>query len=415
MKVLLINTNDNNGGAAIACRRLMDALTGAGIDVKMLVLTRTTDDPRIREVDASRWRHLRRKAAFVAERLQVFLQNGFSRGRLFTVSTASFGYDLSCHPLVKEADVIHLHWINHGMLSLKGIGKLLRLGKPVIWTMHDLWEATGICPHPRECNGFTEACGSCPLLASHSPNDLSARIMRRKKGLITDTDTCFVGCSEWLTAQARRSALARGNRYAVIPNPIDTHLFSPGDKAEVRRRLGLPADKQLILFGAVNAADKRKGIDYLIEASQLLKGEADRVELVMCGHLKHAPAEPFGLKVHEMGFVTDAVAMADLYRAADLFVTPSLEENLPNMIMEAMACGTPCVGFAIGGIPEMITPGVTGYLAEYRSAEDLARGIREVLGMPTAGKAARRFAEEHYAPEIVAGAYIKLYNEAINV
>lgn len=415
MRVLLINTNDNNGGAAIACRRLMDALTRVGIDVKMLVLTKTNRDPRIVAVDDSKGGKLRGKGYFLAERLEVFLQNGFSRKRLFLVSTASFGCDLANHPLVQEADVIHLHWVNHGLLSLKGIGRLLHLQKPVVWTMHDLWEATGICHYPGECTRFMEDCGCCPLLESNRSHDLSARVMRRKQEVMKNTNTNFVGCSKWLADQAKQSALALGNRYSVVPNPIDTELFSPGDKVAVRRRLGLPLDKQLVLFGAVNAADKRKGLDYLIEASQLLKGEADWMELVMCGQLKAAPSEPFGLKVHEMGYVSDSAKMADLYRAADLFVIPSLEENLPNMIMEAMACGTPCVGFKIGGIPEMITPGVTGYLAEYRSADDLAKGIREVLMMPEAGKAARLFVEEHYAPEVVANAYIKLYKEGLNI
>lgn len=411
IKVLLINTNDSNGGAAIACRRLMDALSKEGIGVKMLVLDKVTGDPRITPLVSTLARRMRRRFAFLGERLQIFLQNRFSRARLFTVSTASLGFDISDHPLVREADVIHLHWINHGFLSLDGIDRLLRLGKPVVWTMHDLWEATGICHYPGNCGRFTAACGACPLLESTDTNDLSARILQQKKEIIPLSGIHFVGCSEWLTRQARQSALSDGNYYHTIPNPIDLSLFSPGSREEARCLLGLPIDKKLILFGAANAADKRKGIDYLTGATHLLANRADEIELVMCGKFKQPADNRFGLKVHEMGFIADPGTMITLYRAADLFVTPSLEDNLPNMIMEAMACGTPSVGFATGGIPEMITHLQNGYLARYCCAEDLAEGIVQVLKMPQAGAEARRFAETHYAPHLVAHRYLSVYND----
>ncbi|MEG0948297.1 MAG: glycosyltransferase family 4 protein [Bacteroidales bacterium] len=411
IKVLLINTNDSNGGAAIACRRLMDALSKEGVDVKMLVLDKVTGDTRITPLVSTFAGRMRRRIAFLGERLQIFLQNRFSRARLFTVSTASLGFDISDHPLVREADVIHLHWVNHGFLSLSGIDRLLRLGKPVVWTMHDLWEATGICHYPGNCRRFTEACGACPLLDSTRPDDLSARVLQHKRRIIPQAQIRFVGCSEWLTGQARQSVLALGNSYHTIPNPIDLNRFAPGSREEARRLLGLPIDKKLILFGAANAADKRKGIDYLTEATLLLANRADEIELVMCGKFKQPADNRFGLKVHEMGFISDPGKMITLYRAADLFVTPSLEDNLPNMIMEAMACGIPCVGFATGGIPEMITHRLNGYLAQYCNAADLAEGIVQVLQMPEAGAEARRFAETHYAPHVVARRYLSVYND----
>ena len=410
MRVLLINTNDNQGGAAIACRRLMKALEKQRISVRMLVLNKDTQDTRIAEVAPSTAGRLRKKIGFLSERFQIFLQNRFSRKRLFTVSTACCGVDITAHPWVKEADVLHLHWVNHGMLSLQGMEKLLQMGKPVVWTMHDLWEATGICHHPGECDRFKSDCGKCPLLNSTSLHDLSAWVMARKKRFLPGAGIHFVGCSDWLVQQARQSILAAGNTYSVIPNPIDTHFFTPGDQQEARLRLGLPTDKKLILFGAANATDKRKGIDYLREALLHLAPLKDQVELVMCGKMKSESEISFGLNVHLTGYVADPLVMADLYRAADLFVTPSLEENLPNMIMEAMACGTPCVGFRIGGIPEMISHRHTGYLAHYRSSEDLAAGIRWLLDAPASVKEeARKFVEDHYTPQVVAAQYLAVY------
>ncbi|MEG1585481.1 MAG: glycosyltransferase family 4 protein [Bacteroidales bacterium] len=414
MKVLLINTNDNQGGAAIACRRLMKALETQGVDVKMLVFNKETDDDRIEEIAPSFAGRLKKKLFFLAERLQIFLNNGFSRKSLFAVSTASFGFDLANHPFVKEADIIHIHWINHGLASLNGLGKLLQMDKKIAWTMHDLWQATGICHYPGQCDRFLSDCGKCPLLKSADTDDLSSQTLARKKDIFCDAGIRFVGCSDWLTRQARQSVLGVGNTYSVIPNPIDTEMFSPGDRQEARVRLGLPVGKRLILFGAANAADKRKGLDYLIRATRYLTGMKEEVELVMCGKMKKMPDTPFGLSVHEMGYIADSAVMADLYRAADLFVTPSLEDNLPNMIMEAMACGTPCVGFHIGGIPEMISHQRTGYLAQYRSAEDLANGIRWVLSSPDMpGKKARSFVESHYTPKVVADQYLSVYRQLL--
>jgi glycosyltransferase involved in cell wall biosynthesis len=407
-KILLINTNDTGGGAAIACRRLMDALSAAGADVRLLVLNRRSDDARITAVDAPAWL---KRAAFLTERLEVFTQNGFSRERLFQVSTASLGFNLAKHPLVAWADVIHLHWINHGLLSTEGIGELIATGKPVVWTMHDLWPLTGICHYPGPCLRYEQGCGFCPLLKSSRKGDLSERVYRRKEGVVQGAGIRFVGCSAWIADRTSCSLLAEGNCFANIPNPIDLHTFAPGDRDAARRRLGLPLDKKLILFGAVNAADKRKGIDFIVEASQLLAASHADMELLMCGRMKGDAKLPFALPVRELGFVGDTATMVDIYRAADLFLTPSLEDNLPNMIMEAMACGTPCVGFHTGGIPEMITHELNGYVARQCDAADLAQGIERVLAMPQAGAEARRFVEANYAPELVARRYLDLYNE----
>ena len=406
-RILLVNPNDTGGGAAIACRRLMDALLAAGADVRMLVLTRRSSDAHIEQIAAPA---LLKKAAFLAERAEIFVQNGFSRERLFLVSIGSTGFNLARHPLVAWADVVHLHWVNHGLLSLDGLAALRAAGKPLVWTMHDLWPLTGICHYPGSCLRYELGCGLCPLLGSEREGDLSARVFLRKASIIPHADMRFVGCSRWIAGQTARSALSAGNTFTSIPNPIDIDRFSPGDRLAARRRLGLPEDKRLVLFGAVNAADKRKGIDYIVEASKLLGASRPDIELLMCGRMKGDMQLPFGLPVREVGFVSDVATMIDLYRAADLFLTPSLEDNLPNMIMEAMACGTPCVGFHTGGIPEMIAHEVNGYVARQCDAGDLARGIEQVLAMPEAGAKARRFVETHYAPQVVAEQYLALYD-----
>ena len=417
MKVVLVNTYEHRGGAAVACNRLAHALQEAGVDAHMLAVTTTGKDDIAVGVCRSRWAKWWQRWAFLRERLQIFLYNGLSRKQLFTVSTASAGISIAAHPLVQEADVIHLHWINQGYISLHELGRLLALGKPVVWTMHDMWPVTAICHHARDCRRYTAECGSCPFLASHG-SDLSTRLFHRKKRVYAAAPLHFVACSAWLRRQAEVSALLKpADTLCDIPNPIDVSFFAPGPQEAARKRLGLPLGKRLILFGAVNAADKRKGIDYLIQTLQILHEQypawSDRVELVVFGAAANLPLESFPYNCTALGYLTDAGLIRDMYRAADVYVTPSLEENLPNTIMEAMACGVPCVGFDVGGIPEMITEGC-GYVARYKDVADMASGIDFVLqedNHEAMSRLSRRMAEERYAVPVVAQRYIDLYKE----
>lgn len=414
MKILLVNRSDRQGGAAVACLRLAQALRKEGLDVQVLVLDKQTDLPYVHSFAKGLKQKLMSRFAFFAERLEIFLRNGFTRKDLFAVSSASFGFDISKHPLVREADIIHLHWINQGYLSLAGIDRLIASGKRVVWTLHDLWAATGICHYPHECDRFKSYCGKCKFLHSHSLRDLSSDILNRKQGIIAGAGIDFVSCSRWLGIEAQQSLLSAGNNYSAIPNPIDTDQFSPGDIQTARSRLGLPSDKKLILFGAAIVTDRRKGMHYLIEALQYLKDRAGDTELVMFGQQKGSVDFDFGLKVHHLGYLSDISRLIDMYRAVDLLVTPSLEDNLPNLIMEAMACGTPCVGFRTGGIPEMITHLQTGYVADYKSPSDLAGGIRFILDYPQPGnlkKQVRKFVLEHYAEPVVATRYLNIYRK----
>ncbi|MEE1382541.1 MAG: glycosyltransferase, partial [Segatella copri] len=263
MRVLIVNTSEKTGGAAVAANRLMDALNNNGVKAKMLVRDKETEDITV----VSLPRSLRLQWNFLWERWCVFWHLHFSRQRLWEVDMATSGTDITKLREFQEADVIHLSWINQGMLSLKNIRKIIRSGKPVVWTMHDLWPATGICHYARGCNRYASACGNCPLLPNKgSKNDLSAKIFRRKKELYHRGAISFVTCSRWLERQAKGSGLFVGQRITNIPNPIDTHVFCPQDQAEARLRAGLPADKHIILFVSQRVTDERKGMRYFIEA-----------------------------------------------------------------------------------------------------------------------------------------------------
>lgn len=397
MKVVILNTSERTGGAAVAAGRLGKALRKAGMSVDKLVREDT-------------WLN---RFRFYWERLIIFLLNHLSRKNLFTVSIANTGVDVSNHPLVKEADIIHLHWVNQGFLSLKDIKALTKLDKPIVWTMHDMWPCTAICHHARDCEKFQTRCEACFFLNSKD-KDLSTFVFDKKQAIYKDANMTFVGCSQWLANRARQSRLLQNKTVLSIPNPIDMNIYHPMDQGQARQSLGLPLGKRLLLFGALNVTDKRKGIDYLIAALQEIKNQD--IELVVFGLVKEDIRNLFPVPIHPMGYLSDESKIVELYNAVDVFITSSLEENLPNTIMESMACGTPCVGFEIGGIPEMIDHKINGYVANYMDANDLANGIQWILNNPnpqTLSDACVKKVQESYTEEVVAKQYIALYEKLL--
>lgn len=417
MRVLIVNTSERTGGAAVAARRLMEALNGHGVKAKMLVRDKETDSLTVVGLKGKWWQQW----CFLWERLVIYMYQHCSRKHLFEIDIANAGTDITRLPEFEEADVIHLHWINQGMLSLSGIRKILRSGKPVVWTMHDIWPATAICHLTLDCMQFKTGCHHCRYLpGGGSSNDLSAQIGRRKLGVLSGQSIIFVACSRWLESEARQSALLQNQKVTNIPNPLDTHIYKVTDKLEARRRLHLPADKQVVLFVSQRATNRYKGMDYLTEACRQLAAEHPEMTQRTCvtilgGHSEEV-TETLPFQAFPLGYVNDERRIVDVYNAADVFVLPSLSENLPNTIMEAMACGVPCVGFKVGGIPEMIDHQKNGYVAAYRDAEDLARGLHWVL-CEADGKALSKAAVSKvnrcYSQQSVALKYTEVYNEAI--
>lgn len=419
MRVLLVNTSERIGGAAVACNRLMEALKSKGIKTKMLVRDKQTDQLSVVALKGFKWMQLWR---FLWERFCIWTANKFTnKENLFTVDIANTGTDITNIPEFQEADIIHLHWINQGMLSLGDIKRILESGKPVVWTMHDMWPCTGICHYARVCVKYQTECMHCQYISGGGGSkDLSNRIFHRKAEVFKGHDITFVTCSKWLRNQAERSALLRNHNIVNIPNPINTNLFRPLDKIEARKRLGLPEDGKLILFASLKITDKRKGIDYMIESCRLLAQkypeQGEQCGVVVFGKLSYQMVSLLPLKVYPLDYISDETRIADIYNAVDAYVTPSLEDNLPNTIMEAMACGTPCVGFNVGGIPEMIDHLHNGYVAEYRNAQDFANGISWVLDAENnaeLGNMARRKVEEEYSENAIAQRYIEVYNKEL--
>lgn len=411
MRVLIINTSERTGGAAIAANRLLQALNRNGVEARMLVRDRKTSATDVVNIPQS-WKL---KANFLWERGVIWLNNGLSKQNLFQVDIANAGTDITGMDEFKQADVIHLHWVNQGFLSLKDLDRILASGKPVVMTLHDQWYFTGICHYSGECVRYMTQCDKCPMLKGPGM-DLARRVFDRKRAIYSGRNLTFVGCSRWMADLARQSALTQGHMVTNVPNAIDTSVFSPMDKQEARHRYKLPTDKKLLLFGAQRITDKRKGFSYLAEACEHIRLHhptlPDHLGVIVLGGDAESVKEALPLPVYTVNYLSNEAEIAQLYSAADLFVTPSLQDNLPNTIVEAMACGVPCVGFDVGGIPEMISHKQDGYVADYCDSIDFAQGIAWCLNearYPSLCKAARDNALATYSELAVAHRYLEVY------
>lgn len=417
MKVLIVNSSEITGGAAVAANRLKDALINNGIKAKMMVMNKSTDDITVVPV-GKRWLN---RWHFLWERMTIFLHLHLSHDHLWEIDIANAGTDITTTREFKEADVVHLHWINQGMMSLKDIRKILLSGKPVVWTMHDLWAATAICHYTRGCNAFTTQCRRCGLLpGGGSDNDLASRTWRRKEAMLGCGNMVFVACSRWLADQARQSGLLKHHTITDIPNTIDTRVFCRKDKAEARRSLHLPENHRIVLFASQKVTDERKGMSYLVEAVEKLVADhpqmKDNTTVAVLGSGGEDMAQRLALPVVALGYMSTPKDIATAYNAADVFVIPSLEDNLPNTVMEAMACGVPCLGFKVGGIPEMITHGRNGYVAQYKSTADLAHGLHWLLCEADAAELSHNAVvkvQKCYSQHSVALRYTDVYSQAI--
>ncbi len=418
MKVTILNTTDRIGGAAIAAFRLFKALQAAGVSSGMLVRDSVTSESGLESRDHGFFRKWINFFRFVAERI-YFLPFERSKEVRFSFSIANTGENISRLNIVRNADILHLHWINQGFLSLKDLRKIIATGKPLVWTLHDSWAFTGGCHLTGDCQRFMLECGYCPFLRHPHDGDLSYRLLLKKKKLYNRANITFIGCSDWMALRAAKSTLLKGFRIESIPNPIDTGLFNPGDQEKAREELGLPRDRFLILCGAANLKDPKKGFHQLIEAINLLSkripGFNDSAALVTFGKTDEQMAA--GIPIIPVRYLEDETKVVALYQACNVFVNPSLQENLPNTIMESMSCGLPVVAFKTGGIPEMITHRKTGYLAALGDPVDLSRGIEWMYTFTdrkSLGRNCREKVLQDYSYEIVAQKYRSLYESILN-
>lgn len=314
-----------------------------------------------------------------------------------------------------QPDIIHLHWIGNGFLPLANIARFRR---PVVWTMHDMWSFTGGCHYDLGCNGYRETCGTCPMVKDSFARRLVRWSYQQKQSAYHRQAITFIAPSLWLAECARRSSLLSRQRVEQIPYGLDLELFFPWDKSAARNELDLPHDKKILLFGAVQA-DRRKGLQHLLAALRQLRqsSTSDQLCLATFGHIPEA-LRHLGFPLHSFGRIHDDRKLTRIYAACDIFLAPSEQDNLPNTVLEAMACGVPCLAFSIGGMPDMIQHQQTGFLATPFDVAEFAAGVRWILSDPERqrhiSQNARKQAETRFGLLRQAQAYAHIYQELLN-
>jgi glycosyltransferase involved in cell wall biosynthesis len=415
VNVLHLSSYDIKGGAARAAYRLHQGLKSSGVNSRMLVREKSTGDYTVIGPKGELNQGIAR-SKIMLDKLPLKL--------MYRQRPSSNFFSLQWFPersynaiQTLQPDIVNLHWIGSGFVQPRTIA---RLKQPLVWTLHDMWAFTGGCHYTGICENYQNSCGACPALKSHTDQDITRWQWLTKSKAWSSLNMTIVTPSAWLAKCAAASSLLRHARIEVIPNGLDLQVYRPIPQMRARELMQFPMDKKLLLFSAMDAtSDPRKGFNYLkLALQQLIQlGWSDRLELVVLG--SSPPAQPvnLGLRVHYLGNLRDDLALAATYSAVDAMVITSLQDNLPNVVLEAMACGTPCIGFKLGGIPDMIDHRINGYLVNPLDVDDLTHGINWVLDDPdrlgVLSYQARVKTEQAFALDIQVRRYQALYQELL--
>ena len=410
MKILSVCNSDIAPGAPQATYRLHKALLDAGTESQMLVQFKSSDDftvigpiTRIQKMIGRLRIHL--------DPLPVYLYKDRKK-QLFSPSWVPFSTIVNRINTISP-DLVHLHWINGGMMRIEDI---VKIKAPIVWSLHDNWGFTGGCHVMWECEKYKDACGACPRLGSSKENDLSRSVFNRKRKTFSKLkNMTVIGLSNWLANCAKESSLFKNNHVICLPNPINTKNFTPLDKIEARKLFNLPEDKKLVLFGALSATtDINKGFNKLTEALKNINTQ--NVELLVFGSSQPKQTQNFKQPVHYLGYLHDNLSLRALYSAADVMVVPSIQEAFGQTASESMACGTPVVAFGATGLLDIVDHQINGYLAKPFDTNDLAQGIDWVLNAENYSELCKNAQDKvlkEFDSKVVAKKYIALYEKIL--
>ncbi len=413
MKILHVIAGDLTGGAARGAYWLHQSLLSIRVDSSVIVQKGQYNDPTVFSMETNTMNKLGiRLISKINSKINSAPLRFLYQDRKKTPFSTGFGgNDIRQHPAFKSADIIHLHWINAGMINFK---LLKSFHKPIIWTMRDMWPFTGGCHYALDCDKYEDRCGACPQLNSDYQYDLSRWIWKRKCSNLPES-LHLVAISNWLGDVAQNSSIFSNYQVKVIPNGIDIKVFKPVDKIQAKKILNLPLDKPVILLGAKNVHDSYKGFPEFIKAVDFLRDKD--FHFVLFGKVDCGVLDKVQIPYTNLGSFQDELALRLVYSAADVFVAPSIQEAFGKTLVESMACGTPVVAFNATGPKDIVTHKETGYLATPFEPEDLARGIKWVLEDEERKKClsqkAREKAEMCFDVKQVAQQYLKLYEEVL--
>lgn len=411
MQVLMLNTFDDVAGADRAARRLLQGVRGLGVEARLLVHLMVGAGPGLL-CRNERWRRQLRRLKLYLGTLPV---RRYPRRPVNNFTPALLPDRLAAEVAALAPELVHLHWLGSGFCRIETLAAFQR---PLLWTLHDAWPFTGGCHIPGACEKYRQRCGACPVLGSVREADLSRRVWLRKERAWRDLPLTLVAPSRWLADCARASSLFCERRIEVIPHGLDTATFRPLPKNAARERFGLPPERPIILFGAVNAlTDPNKGWQLLQPALRSVACSLPHAVVVVFGAEGPEVSPDAGLPLVFLGRLHSDAELVAAYSAADVFVAPSLQESFCQTALESLACGTPVAAFAATGLLDVVEHCDCGYLAQPYDTADLARGITWLLGDRSRharlATRARRKAETEFGLETVAARYVDLYREIV--
>jgi glycosyltransferase involved in cell wall biosynthesis len=388
-----------------AALRLHKAFLKAGIDSNIITLRPAqNDDEKIKQ---------KGKLANLIARLDHMVMPYIIRNTIKKFGPFSYprlGSNISNMVDVKNADFIYIHWALGGFLNFSNFEQLAKLGKPVVFFMHDMWNITGGCHHSFTCEKYKSHCQDCQIFSKHTRKDFSYKGFEKKKKLYSKYNNLyFVSPSKWLYNCSKQSALTIDKPIFHIPNYIDTTFFKPIDKNIAKRIFNINPNNNVIAFGAISIDNPYKGWDYLTAGLKILSSQPNIKNIVVLifgsGYKKEIDSEiPF--ETIFTGHLSDEYSTMLVYNAADVFIAPSIADNLPTTILESLSCGTPVVGFDVGGIPDMIRHRENGYLAKYRNSNDISEGIKFCLDNKIKG-----YILPEFNPKIILDQHFDLLNQ----
>ena len=406
MKILHINQSDIAGGAGIAGYRLHQGLLNYGVDSRLLVGNAKIKSDRIATV----------KRKHRLENQLSRISNCLGLNYLNLVSS----FDIPKHEFYREANILNFHNLHTGYFNYLAIPKLTA-NKPAVFTLHDMWSFTGHCAYTYDCDRWKTGCGNCPHLDLYPKvtKDNTRLEWKLKNWLYNRSNLAVVTNSKWLTEQAKQSMLARFPIH-YIPQGIDTDAYKPMDVDKCRSVLNIPKNKKVLLFGAENVSDSRKGADLLIKAlSKLPESWKAQIILLTFGNSGETMAKTIQMESVNLGYITSDRFKSIAYSAADLFLFPTRADIFGLVAQEAMSCGTPTVAFKIGGVPDLVRDGITGYLATPEDTEDFCRGIVRLLEDEALchkmSQNCRAIAIDEYSLELQAQRYTRVYKELLPI
>lgn len=381
LRVALINTFDVQGGAARAMWRLHKGLRMIDIESTVLCLHKRSNDPYCDQMNGPASEEATQQLQAWEADQQYVRSNLVPPYPYFTLPVP--GYDLAQHPVVQNADIIHLHWVA-GLASPDSIQSLQMLGKPIVWTLHDQRPFTGGCHYSNGCSRYETDCKDCPVLQP-TCNHISSSILEYSLAKYDPSKITVVSPSSWLASCVGRSKVLGMSRVETIPYGLDTKTFRPIPKLIAHHKLGLATGPLNLLIGSDNLKDPRKGITTIISALQFLIKDENCSVFFKEGKVRVLTFGRSGEMFHQfqwakdLGVITNEEKLSHVYSAGDVFICATNEDNLPSTILEAMSCQTPVVGTKVGGIPDMVTDQENGWLIETGDAAGLASLLSRII------------------------------------